>query len=72
MSKYKDVSDDELQEQIAVGMHTGLRKGSEAPSSGPLWRAISESDDGAWGDAARYTVYGLRSMGYEVRKKVKE
>lgn len=65
-----DVDDDELQEQIAIGMHTGLRKGSDAPSSGPLWRAISESNDGAWGDAARFTVYGLRAMGYRIQKPV--
>lgn len=63
------VGDDEFEEQIAIGMHTGLRKGSEAPSSGPLWRAISESDDGAWEDAARFTVYCLKSMGYRLVKE---
>ena len=63
-----EVSDEELQEQIAVGVHTGLRKGSEAPSSASLHRAISASIDSAWSDAARYCVWGLRRMGYEVRR----
>jgi hypothetical protein len=67
--KMVDVPDDELQEQIAIGMHTGLRKGSEAPSSGPLWRAINDSNDGAWSDAAAFTVYGLRAMGYKITKE---
>lgn len=53
-------------------MHTGLRKGSDAPSSGPLWRAISESTDSAWGDAAEFTVEGMASMGYRLCKQVDE
>ena len=67
--KLVPVPDDEIQEQIAIGMHTGLRKGSEAPSSGPLWQAISQSDDSAWTDAARFCVYGLKSMGYVISKE---
>ena len=55
-----------LAEEIAVGMHTGLRKGSEAPSSGPLWRAVSDSKDSAWEDAAAFCAYGLSMMGYKV------
>lgn len=71
MSKTRTVvGDDELQGQIAIGMHTGLRKGSEAPSSAGLWRAISDSTDTAWSDAAAYCVWGLRQMGYEVTKEV--
>jgi hypothetical protein len=62
------VEDDEFAEHIAIGVHTGLRKGSEAPSSGMLWRAISESDDSAWLDACNYAVYGLKSMGYRLVK----
>jgi len=68
MSKQVEVSKEELAEQIAIGMHTGLRKGSEAPSSSKLWQAISRSDDSAWSDAAAYCVYGLTSMGYKVTK----
>jgi len=63
------VEDAEWEEQIAIGVHTGLRKGSDAPSSGPLWRAIGESDDGAWGDAVRFCVYGMKSMGYKLVKE---
>jgi hypothetical protein len=64
-----EVADDEFAEQIAIGVHTGLRKGSDAPSSGPLWKAIGASDDSAWGDAARFCVYGLKSMGYKLVKE---
>jgi hypothetical protein len=61
--------DQELADNIAVGMHTGLRKGSEAPSSGPLWRAIGESTDSAWSDAAKFCVWGLKEMGYTVTRE---
>jgi len=65
----KEVTDKEFAEQIAVGVHTGLRKGSEAPSSAALWRAIGESDDTAWMDAAEFCVYGLKSMGYVLMRE---
>jgi hypothetical protein len=70
MATFEPITRDELAEQIAVGVHTGLRKGSEAPTSGPLWQAISASDDGAWMDACRYAAWGLEQMGYEIRKRV--
>jgi hypothetical protein len=66
---YIPVEDDEFAEQIAIGVHTGLRKGSEAPSSGPLWRAIGESTDSAWSDACAYAVWGLKEMGYKLVKE---
>lgn len=67
-----DVPDAELADAIAVGMHTGLRKGSEAPNSAELWQAISASHDSSWSDAARFCVDGLRAMGYEVRRAVNQ
>lgn len=69
MTKYEPVEDADAIEQIAVGMHTGLRKGSEAPDSAKLWRAISESTDSSWNDAANYTVYCLKAMGYAICRK---
>lgn len=72
MIEYEPVSKQEAAEQIACGVHTGLRKGSEAPTSGPIWRAISESDDSAWMDAVNYCVYGLESMGYAICKEVEK
>jgi hypothetical protein len=65
-----EVDDAELIEQIAIGVHTGLRKGSEAPTSHDLWRAIRDSNDSAWSDAVEYCVSGLRSMGYRVTREV--
>lgn len=62
------ISDEDALSLLGEGIHTGLRKGSEAPSSGPLWRAISESDDGAWADALRYCLWGLGEMGYAIIK----
>lgn len=61
---YTPVDDDVAAELIAEGVHTGLRKGSEAPSSGPLWKAIAASKDSAWSDAVSFCVEGLKSMGY--------
>jgi hypothetical protein len=67
----READDEEFAEHIAIGVHTGLRKGSEAPSSGPLWRAISESSDSAWPDACAYAVSGIKSMGYKLVREVK-
>ena len=52
------------------GIRNGLRDGGEAPSSGPLWQAISESDDAAWSDALNHCVSALDRMGYAVCRKV--
>jgi hypothetical protein len=67
---YEPVDKDVAAELIGEGVHVGLRKGSEAPSSGPLWKAISGSTDTAWSDAIGYCVWGLESMGYVLCKKV--
>jgi hypothetical protein len=66
---YIPVDDEEFAELLMEGVHTGLRKGSEAPSSGPLWRAISESNDSAWMDAVEFCVEGMKSMGYKLVKE---
>ena len=70
MSAWQPIDDADACEQIAVGVHTGLRKGSEAPSSAELWWAISASDDSAWSDAVRYCVDGLSSMGMRICREV--
>jgi hypothetical protein len=57
---------------IAIGVHTGLRKGTDAPSSARLWQAINECDDMAWADAARFCAEGIESMGYRLVKVVEE
>jgi len=66
--KQPEVSTEELGEQIAVGVHTGLRKGSDEPSSGDLWKAINDSTDEAWGQAAHFCADGLKYMGYTITK----
>jgi hypothetical protein len=71
-SAYEPVSDEEAVTMLNEGIHTGLRKGSEAQSSGPLWQAISKSDDGAWSDALNYCVWDLGRMGYAICKKVEK
>lgn len=53
---------------IGEGIHTGLRKGSEAPSSTMIWSAISDSDDGAWDDALNFCLRSLESVGYRLFK----
>ena len=67
-NKQVEVSTDELAEQIAIGVHTGLRKGSDEPSAHTLWQAISDSEDRAWSMAAHYCADGLKQMGYHVTK----
>jgi hypothetical protein len=69
--KWEPVDDKTATELIGTGVHTGLRKGSEAPSSAALWRAIHDSDDGAWDDALRWCMWAMREMGYDICQKVK-
>jgi len=66
---YTPVDDNTATSLLGEGIHTGLRKGSEAPSSTTLWRAISDSDDSAWADALAFCVEGLREMGYVLCKQ---
>jgi hypothetical protein len=66
---YEQVDTDVAAELIGEGVHVGLRKGSEAPSSGPLWQAINGSTDGAWSDALMYCIEGLESMGFVLCRK---
>jgi hypothetical protein len=66
---WEPVDDDEAVEQIAVGIHTGLRKCSEASDGAELWRAISDSNGSSWEDAVKYCVWGLRELGFAVCRK---
>lgn len=59
------VSLDEAQSLIGEGLHTGLRKGTEADGAHDLWVAINDSA-GAWDDALAYCMWGLESMGYKL------
>lgn len=49
----------ELVKDVGVwseGIHSGLRKGTDAPSAGKLWNAIAASRDSAWQDAIRFAI----------------
>lgn len=64
---YVPVDDREATGILGEGIHTGLRKGTDAPEAPELWDAISRSD-AAWSDALRYAVWGMNEMGYRVCK----
>lgn len=53
---------------IGHGVHTGLRKGTEAPNSGVLWRGIQRSSDSSWSDAVQYCIDNLEGAGYRIVK----
>lgn len=44
---------DNLGENIAVLIHTGLRKWCDDPNSGEIWRLIHEMEDGQWENLCR-------------------
>jgi hypothetical protein len=62
------VSQDDATSIIGEGVHTGLRKGTDAPGSPELWDAIRESPR-AWSEALAYFVWGLDQMGMALCKK---
>lgn len=68
----EEVSVDDLAGNIGEGVHTGLRKGSEAEDSHTLWKAISDSDTSAWSDAVQFCAEGLDYMGYKVYRPKRE
>ena len=68
--RYVPVTKEEAAVQIAIGVHTGLQLGSEAPSAGPRWKNIGTADDSAWMDAAKYCVDVLEAMDLVICRKV--
>jgi hypothetical protein len=39
---------DDIASEIALGVHTGLRKFADSPASGVAWHAIHDLADGEW------------------------
>lgn len=69
-TKYTEVSEEDFKSFIGEGVHTGLRKGTDAPEAHDLWVAISESGQ-AWSEAIAYAVWGIKYMGYKLVKEEK-
>lgn len=66
---WEPIEDKDATSQLGEGIHTGLRKGTDAPEAPELWKAIRDSD-GAWSDALAYAVWGLGTMGYKLCREV--
>jgi hypothetical protein len=62
------VSKKDARSIIGEGVHTGLRKGTDADGAHELWDAIHKSDE-AWSDALEFFVWGLDQMGMALCKK---
>lgn len=60
--KYTPLSTDDAVSILGEGLHTGLRKGTDAADADFLWKAISDSNTSAWSDALRFLVRGLDQM----------
>lgn len=52
---------EELSSLLGEGIHTGLRKGTEAAGSHKVWKAIA-ADDSGWDDAIAFCMYGMKTM----------
>lgn len=65
------VDDETAKSLIGEGVHTGLRKGTDAWNSGNTWRAIAAPESG-WSDAIHFAVEGLKGMGYRLCKVEKD
>lgn len=65
MARWVPVDNEDAVSQLGEGIHTGLRKGSDAPEAPKLWTAIQDSDQ-AWSEALEYAVWGLGTMGYRL------
>jgi hypothetical protein len=69
-STWEPLEDAEAAELIGEGIHTGLRKGSDAEGAHDLWLAINKLQTSAWSDALAYMVDGLAYMGYKLCTRV--
>jgi hypothetical protein len=63
------IPDEDAVSILGEGLHTGLRKGTDAPEAMALHRAIGDSDR-AWSDALHYLVWGLDQMGLAVCRNI--
>jgi hypothetical protein len=70
ISTWEPVDADEAASLIGEGVHTGLRKGSDAEGAHDLWLAIDKLSTSAWSDALEYMVSGLEYMGYQLCTRV--
>lgn len=66
--RYVPVDKDEAASIVGEGIHTGLRKGTDAENSGDTWRAIAAPESG-WSDAIGFFMWGLDYMGMALCKK---
>lgn len=48
-----------VREGLGEAVHVGLRKGTYGPGAHPAWKAISDCNQGEWGDAIKFAIYGL-------------
>jgi len=65
---YEPVDVEMARSLLGEGIHTGLRKGTDAPGAHDLWVAIHDSTE-AWSEAIDFAIWGLVSMGYELCKR---
>lgn len=54
------------------GVHTALRKGTNAPGAHKAWRAIADMDSDGWSDAMAWFVWSLDYMGMAICTKEKK
>lgn len=61
--KHVELSHEDACDFLGEAIHTGLRKGSDAPDAHDLWQAISASNTTAWSDAIEFAVHALEQGG---------
>jgi hypothetical protein len=66
-STYVPVTDATACALLGEGVHTGLRKGTDATGAPATWQAVAATDSG-WSDAVAFAVGGLKLMGYTICK----
>jgi hypothetical protein len=66
--RWTPIDDDEASSVIGEGLHTGFRKGTDAPEAHDLWVAIKNSDR-AWSEALDFLVRGLGEMNLALCRK---
>jgi len=68
-TEWEAMSKDDAASVVGEGLHTGLRKGTDAPEAHDLWKAIQDSEQ-AWSDAIDYLLWGLEQMNLAICRKV--
>lgn len=63
------VADKEILSLLGEAIHTGFRKGCDAPQAPVIWKAINDMPPKDWGRFLSYLLWSLRASGVTIKEE---